>query len=67
MSYGCGTWSLTVRENEGKFVSDGVLRRMSGLLEREVRGGWPNTNNVELCNFHSSPNTVRMITLHRMK
>ena len=50
MSYGCDTWSLIVRENEGKFVSDWVLRRMSGLLEGEVRG-WPNTDNVELCNF----------------
>jgi hypothetical protein len=67
MSYGCDTWSLTARENEGKFVSDWVLRRMSGLLGGEVRGGWSNMDNAELWNFHSSPNIVRMIMSHRMK
>jgi hypothetical protein len=39
---------------------------MSGLLGGEVRGGWPNTDNAELCNFHSLPNIVRMITSQRM-
>ena len=39
--YGCGTWSLTSREQHGLRVSENsVLRNVCGPKMEEVTGGW---------------------------
>jgi hypothetical protein len=65
---GCGTWSLTVREEHRPRVFDNrVLRRIFGPKRDEVTGGWRKLNNEELHNLYSSPSTIRMIKARRMR
>jgi hypothetical protein len=60
--YGCGTWSLTLREEHRLMVFENrVLRRIFGLKKDEVRGGWRKLHNEELLNSYTLPNIVRMI------
>jgi len=59
--YGCGTWSLTLREERGlKLFENRVLRRIFWSKRDEVRGEWRKLHNEEL-NLYSSPNIVRLI------
>ena len=47
--YGCGTWSLTLREESRLKVSENrVLRRIFGPKGDEVTGEWEKLHNVEL-------------------
>jgi hypothetical protein len=55
--YGCGTWSLTVRE-EHKLR---VLRRIFGPKRDGVTGGWRKLHNEELHNLYSSPSIIIII------
>jgi len=66
--YGCGTWSLTLRE-EGKLrvFENMVLRRIFGPRRDEVTGKWRRLHNEELNDLYSSPNTLRVIKSRRMK
>jgi hypothetical protein len=65
--YGCGTWSLTLREEHilGVF-EDRVLRKIFGP-EREEEGSWRKQHNDELHSLYSSPNIVRVIKSRRMR
>jgi hypothetical protein len=39
--YGCGTWSLTVREEHKlRVFGNRVMRRISGPTRNEIIGGW---------------------------
>jgi hypothetical protein len=39
--YGCGTWSLTLREKHKLWVFENwVLRKIFGIKRDEVRGEW---------------------------
>jgi hypothetical protein len=66
--YGCGTWSLTLREEFRLWVFEKrVLRRIFGPKRDEVTGGWRKLHNQELHNLYSSPNIIRMMKSGRMK
>jgi hypothetical protein len=50
--YGCGTWSLTLREEHRLRVFENrVLRRIFGSKRDEVTGGWRKLHNEELHNL----------------
>jgi hypothetical protein len=63
LSYGCETWSLTVRE-EHKLR---VLRRIFGPKRDRVTGGWRKLYNEELHNLYSSASIIRIIKSRRMR
>jgi hypothetical protein len=63
--YGCGTWSLTLREEHRlRAFENRVLSRMSGPKRDEVTGSWRKLHNEELQNFNNSPS--RMIKSRRI-
>jgi hypothetical protein len=65
--YGCGTWSLTLREEHRLRVSENrVLRGISGPKGEEVAGGWRRLHNEELYKLYASPNIIRVIRPRRM-
>jgi hypothetical protein len=47
VSYGCGTWPLTFRE-ERRLFDNRVLRRTFGSKRDEVTGEWRKIRNEEL-------------------
>jgi hypothetical protein len=60
--HGCGTWSLTLREERRVRVFEKrVLRRIFGPKRDEVIGVWR-----ELHNEYSLPNIIRVIKSRRM-
>jgi hypothetical protein len=66
--YGCGTWSLALREEHRlKVFENRVLRRIFGLKRDEVTGGWRKLNNGKLHNLYSLPNITRMIMSMSMR
>jgi hypothetical protein len=59
---GCGTWSLTSREEQRLRVFENrVLRRIFGPPRDEVTVGWRKLHNKELHDLYSS-SIIRMIT-----
>jgi hypothetical protein len=48
--YGCGTWSVILRENRLREFENRVLRRIFGPKREEVAGGWRRLHNEELHN-----------------
>jgi len=66
--YGCEIWSLTLREERKLRVFENmVLRRTFGPSRDDVTGEWKRLHNEELNYLYSSPNTVRVIKLRRMR
>jgi hypothetical protein len=66
--YGCGTWSLTLREERRLRVFENrVLRRIFGPNRNEVIGEWRKLHNEELHALYSSHNIVRVIKSRRMR
>jgi hypothetical protein len=55
--YGCGTWSLTLREEHRLRVFENRVLRIFGP-KREEGGSWRKLHNDELHILYSSPNTV---------
>jgi len=67
VSYGCETWSLTLRkERRMRVFKNRVLRRICGPKRDEVTGEWSKLNNEKLNVLYSSPNIVRVIKSRRM-
>jgi hypothetical protein len=59
--FGCGTWSLTLREKlRLRVFENRELRVIFGCEREEVTRGWRKVNNEELHNLFSFPN-VRII------
>jgi hypothetical protein len=66
--YGCGTWSLTLREEHRLRVFENrVLKRIFRPKRDEVIGGWRKLHNEEFHNLYGSPNILRMIKSRRMR
>jgi hypothetical protein len=66
--YGCGTWSLTLREEyrQGMFENR-VLRSMFGPRRDEVTGERRELQNEELRDLYSSPSIIRIIKSRKMR
>jgi hypothetical protein len=68
VSYGCKTWTLTLREEHRLRVSENrVLRRIFGPKRDEVTGEWRKLHIEELHNLYSSPDIFRQIKSRRMR
>jgi hypothetical protein len=66
--YGCGTWSLTLREEHRLGVFENrVLRRIFGPKRDEVTGEWRKLRNEELHDLYSSPSIIRIMKASRMR
>jgi len=66
--YGCGTWSLTLKEERGLRVFENkMLRRIFGSKRDEVTGEWRKLHNDELNDLYCSPNIVRVIKSTKMR
>jgi hypothetical protein len=66
--YGCGTWSLTVREEHKLRVFENkVLRRRLRPRREGVTGGWRKLHNEKLHNLYSSPSIIGIIKSRRMR
>jgi hypothetical protein len=58
--YGCGTWSLALREEHAPRVFENrVLRTISGPKRDEVTGEWRKLHNDEFHDTYSSPDIIR--------
>jgi hypothetical protein len=63
---GCGTWSLTFREEHRLRVFENRVLRIFGPKREEV-GLWRKLHNDELHSLYSSPNNVRVVKARRMR
>jgi hypothetical protein len=62
LSYGCETWSVTLREEHRlRLFENRVLRRIFGYKREEVAGDWRRLHNEELHNFYASLYVIRVI------
>ena len=60
--YGCGTWSLTLREERRLRVFENrVLRTVFRPKRDEVTGEWRRLHNEELNDLYSLSNIVRVV------
>jgi hypothetical protein len=68
VSYGCETWSITVREKcRPKVFENRVLRRIFGPKRYEVTEEWRRLHNKELYALYSSPDIIRVIKSRRLR
>jgi hypothetical protein len=68
VSYGCESWSITLREKHRLRVFENrMLRKVFGPKWDDVTGDWRKQHNEELHNLYSFPNIVRMIKSRRMR
>jgi hypothetical protein len=66
--YGCGSWSLKLREEYRLSVLENrVLRRKFGPKRHEVMGGWRKLHDEELHNVYASPSIIRMTNSRKMR
>jgi hypothetical protein len=67
--YGCGAWSLTLREEHRlSMFENRVLKRIFGTKKEEVLGGGGGRRMhiEELLNLYTSPNIIQVIKLRRV-
>jgi hypothetical protein len=68
VSYGCETWSLTLREEHRlRVFANRVIRRTFGPKRNEVAEGRTELHNEELHNLYSSPDIIRVTKSRRMR
>jgi hypothetical protein len=64
--YGCGTWSLTLREEHRLGVfQNRVFKKIFGPKRDEVTGEWGKLHNKELHELYYSPSNIRIIKSRR--
>jgi hypothetical protein len=60
--YGCETWSLTLREDDGLRVFENrVWRKIFGSKWEKMVGDWRKLHSDELHNMCTSPNIIMLI------
>ena len=65
---GCGTWSLTLREEDGLRVFEiRVLRKIFWPKRAEVTRDWRRLHKEELCALNCSLNIIRIIKSRRVR
>jgi hypothetical protein len=68
VSFGCETWSLTLREEHRLRVYENrVLSRICGPKRDEVMGGLRKLHNGELYNLYSSPDIINQTKSRKMR
>jgi hypothetical protein len=68
VSYGCESWSLTLREEcRLRVFENKVLGRIFGPKRDEVREEWRRLHTKELHALYSLPNIIRVIKSRRLK
>ena len=65
--YGCGTWSLTLREERRLRVFENRVLRVFRPKQDEVTGEWRKLHKEELGDLYSLPNIVRVVKSRRMR
>jgi hypothetical protein len=66
--YGCGTWSLILREERRLRVFENrVLRRIFGAKRDELTREWRELHNEVLNDLYFSPSIVRVIKSRRIR
>ena len=66
--YGCGIWSLTLREERWlRLFENRVMGRIFGPRRDEITGEWRKVHIDELNDLYSSPNIIRVIKSRRMR
>jgi hypothetical protein len=65
--YGCGSWSLNLREEHRLRLFEKILLRTIFGPKMEEEGSWRKLHNDELHGLYSSPNIVRVIKTRRMR
>jgi hypothetical protein len=59
--YGCGIWSLTLREEcRLSELQNRVLRRIFGTKKDEATGEWRKLHNEQLNDLYSSSNIIQV-------
>jgi hypothetical protein len=67
VSYGCETWSLTLRlEHRLRVFEKRVLRRIFGRKRNDITGEWRKLHNEELYILSSSQDTIRQINSRKI-
>ncbi|KAJ4428496.1 hypothetical protein ANN_24533 [Periplaneta americana] len=67
-SYGCETWTLTLREEQRLRVFENkVLRKIFGAKRDEVTGEWRKLHITEMHALYSSPDIIRNIKSRRLR
>ena len=68
VSYGCETWSLTLREEHRLRVFENkVLKKIFGSKKDEITGEWRKLHNSELHALYSSPNIIMSLESRRLR
>ena len=68
LSYGCETWSLTLKEERRLRVFENrVLMKVFGPKRDEVTGEWRKLHYEELRDLYSLTNIVRVVKSRRMR
>ena len=66
--YGCGTWSLTLREEHRLRVFENkVLRKIFGAKRDGITGEWRKLHNAELHALYSSSNIIMNLKSRRLR